>query len=354
MCNRIQRLEDEIGEWMSANIVLVCTLLIAGVGVLCLTGHGNSWLLPCGGVIGGCMVMYQWYSDRRIKRSELLRELVVEFNKYNVEELLRDGDGDLACEEETLFDLLTFLTHVCHLNLSLVLSKEEYNSLKWDILKVLQNIGVFNLIKEVYNGREIDDCPYHDLLKVAVRDCKEPFKAAYSSLLKHELDVEVALEVGHKLTAVKERGQIVDWIGSGRTYKNHLEVLNGIFNLGYLAHMRGGARLLDGTIVWFPKFVSEGARESVRIGDWTNELSKDGKVMVEIGFICRKDLKYHVINSRRIVFGMDVGKSETTYRFLGIFKLAKEEGQRYVYELTNENLLVSDVKNCLKKNDDFR
>ena len=354
MWDRVQRVEDEFGEWMSANIVLVCTLLIVGVGVLCLTGHGKSWLLPCGGVIGGCMVMYQWYSDRRIKRSELLRELVVEFNKYNVEELLRDGDGDLACEEETLYDLLTFLTHVCHLKLSLAISKKEYNSLKCDMLKVLQNIYVFNLIKEVYGGCEIDDCPYHDLLKVAARDCKEPFKKAYSSLLKHKLDVEVDLEVGHKLTAVKEREQIVDWIGSGRTYKNHLEVLNGIFNLGYLAHMRGGARLLNGTIVWFPKFVSEGAAKSVRIGDWSNKLSKDGKVMFEIGFASGKDLKYHVINSLRIVFGMDVGKNETSYRFLGVFKLAKIEDQRYVYELTNEKLLVSDVKNCMKKNDDFR
>ena len=152
MKNWIQNIEEKAGEFFSSHVILICGVLVVVTGAICVTGHGGSWLTPCGAIVGACIAMYQWASDRRVKRSELLNELVTRFSKFDIEKMIHPSDDPdrtvtepyrAVSEDEGMFDLLTFLSYVCHLYRSYVISKREFSSLQWDIVKVLESDLVY-------------------------------------------------------------------------------------------------------------------------------------------------------------------------------------------------------------------
>lgn len=339
MTKWIHKLGDWIGEWITQNIVIIGILLTVGVFAICILGHGRSWLLPCGATIGGCVALYQWSSDRKVKRAELLREILGKLDALNIDSLT-DGIGEYGGKdgaEAELADALTFLSYVCHLKRSYVLSRREFDSLKWNIVKILEKERVFDLIRVAYQDekRRPSDMPYYDLVMEGTANCKAGFAEAYRELLRGKKDVDIRYE--EKSKVVYEERKVIDFIGSEKRYRTHLDVLNGIFNMGYRAHMRGGARLGSGEIVWFPKYVlDEKMLTDQDKRGWHNVVSENGDSIKEFWpeGECWTDDSYHRDGHVRMVFGMNMSKEgdSRSYVFLGVFKQVKKEKGYYLFE----------------------
>lgn len=339
MAKWIHKLGDWIGEWITQNIVVIGFMLTVGVFAICMLGHGRSWLLPCGATLGGCVALYQWCSDRKVKRAELLREILEKLDAINIDSLI-DGIGEYGGKdgaEAELADALTFLSYVCHLKRSYVLSRREFDSLKWDVVKILEKRETFDVIQDAYRDdkRRSSDMPYYDLVMEGAAYCKAGFAEAYRELLRGKKDVEIRYEEKNKVVYGKRK--VVDFVGSEKCYRAHLDVLNGIFNMGYRAHMRGGARLSSGEIVWFPKYVlDEKMLTDQDKRGWHNVVSENGDSIKEFwseGEYWADD-SYHRNGHVRIVFGMNVSKEadSRSYKFLGVFKQVKKDKECYLFE----------------------
>lgn len=353
MKNWIQNIEEKAGEFFSSHIILICGVLVVVTGAICVTGHGGSWLTPCGAIVGACIAMYQWASDRRVKRSELLNELVTRFSKFDIEKMIHPSDDpDLTVtepyravsEDEGMFDLLTFLSYVCHLYRSYVISKREFSSLQWDIVKVLESDLVYRFVHNVYGGVRIAaDRPYHDLLVVGSQYCNDRYQVLYQELIEGKI-----VEGGHILNRSQEGGaescDHVSLIDGEKHYKNHLEILNGIFHMGYRGHMRGIARLPDGNSVWFPKYTISDNVKVNETNNWVNVMSNDGVEIMEFWPSRMKIEKDRPTGELRYAFGMNVGLREEYYKFLGVFRLKDGVANRisgqgyYLYERISKEL----------------
>lgn len=55
-----------------------------------------------------------------------------------------------------------------------------------------------------------------------------------------------------------------------KAYRTHLEVLNGVFNLGYKGHQRSWAKIDDNSEVWFPTCHSGVVWAPAVCSEWTN------------------------------------------------------------------------------------
>lgn len=337
----IRKWEDRIGEVISQNSIIVGVVLFILVVVICVLGRGKSWLLPCGGVIGGCVALYQWYSDRRVKRAELLKELLFKFNEFDIEKLLRSEVGVEQSEsDEAYFDLFSFLSYVCHLYRASVLTDGEFSSLKWDIVKVLENKYVLKLLVDAYDGVRKGDRPYHDLVKVGEENCTELFARLYGQLLYFGkcTSEDVGIEEGG--SAVRQNTDVC--VVAGMSFPTHLSVLNGIFHLGYRAHMRGGAVVGKNKLVWFANMINKVPPVDARDA-WYNDWDESKGVIHEYwpsnegGSDPKEKVRY--------AFGKYLGEHGVEYRFLGVFVFEgiDESKKCRKFKLVRKEILKSDL-----------
>lgn len=327
----IRSWEDRIGETISQNSILVGVVLVVLVVVICALGYGQSWLVPCGGVIGGCIALYQWHSDRRVKRAELLKELLFKYNEFDIEQLLRSESGTKQSKtDEVYFDLFSFLSYVCHLYRSSVLTDREFSSLKWDVVKILENRYVLELISDAYDGTRKEDSPYHDLVKVGEENCIETFARCYGDLVR-----------SGKCTFTDNRGDVL--ISAGDSFPNHLSVLNGVFYLGYRAHRRSVAVVGKNKLVWFANMIN-GVPPVGRRAGWYNDWDGSKNILREYwpsneqGELVPKD-------EIRYTFGKYAKERGIEYRFLGVFKFVRidAENQCRVYSRERTEITKSDL-----------
>ena len=353
LLKKLKYIEDKVSEFVTDHIVLVCLILVLMVAVICITGHGKSWLAYCGAVIGGCVAFYQWIADRRIKRSELLNELIRRFSDFDIEKIVHSEDFGVAGVEEDLFDLLTFMSYVCHLYRTNILTKREFASLKWDVVKVLEVQSVFKIVLDAYcEVSKEDDRPYHDLLMIGRECCNEQFKIAYRDLLSGEKDVKIPMTPRAQEESLKtDDKSLVDKVGSGKKYKNHLEILNGIFNMGYRGHMKGAAKLSENISVWFPKYLSKMPAECNE-NEWVNVLQDDGVTLNEFWPRSHKVGDFHNQGEIRYVFGSKAERWDGylflgVYRFVGVVKMSGNEKEHYHFERVKCELTEEDVNYAL-------
>ena len=121
----------------------------------------------------------------------------------------------------------------------------------------------------------------------------------------------------------------------GKTYPDHLAVLNGLFGKSLGQHSMAVSPLRD-AVAWFPH-VSEDDRESPN--GYINRISNDGKEILE--FWPNKKVGERELAGKlcdRVVFAHFLGRPRE-YEFLGVFKFdsAEKDHIRFVRTKTEIN-----------------
>lgn len=374
---------------MKHTMLFCCFVVLVGAGAVALSyEHARilTTLYAVGAILAASIALNQWSSDRRVKRVELVDRLIEKITAIDPNSLaaaLRDTDsGKAALQEKELTDKLAFLSYIAYLEKTDVLSDDEFNALRLDLVRILENGIVLDLIGNACSGnKDSKYIPYFYLVQYGAENCEPTSAAVYKKLLAvrgnarpHEghgafdssepqqqlLNPVVKSDERMEKRGVNEKefsmqtGEVIDTASSGKTYDTHLDVLNGIFKFGYRAHMRAGATLPDGREVWFPKYY-DSVSQPIQAGncsDWINILNAKEGIILEYWPDGIKPKEETWNKNYRYVFGKNLipqnRQGRLTYRFLGIYKFANCEGDHFVYKRYSDKLLKADVERYLK------
>lgn len=345
MKKSIKEIEAFLIEWIPEYALSIAFVLSV---IVCIIQGLNLWtrLTAIGCIFSVIVTLAQWASARRVKRAELVDQLINKLVKIktNSEEEPMD---DTTEEAETRVYKLAFLSYVAYLGETHVLSEAEFNALRLDLVSIMENGRIQELIVQACkNGGEGDFVPYKYLVQYGSKYCKKEIAEEYEKLFKRSDNMNDKVDVLSDLT------DEIDDVSSSKTYKTHLDVLNVIFKFGYSAHMRGAARLPDGSMVWFPNYTVGEKREDAgdKTDSWVNVFNEKDNVILEY---CPKDYeltdeKYKKRHyGRRFAFGKDLANPQIGYRFLGVYE-SDGKGTDYVrYKLVKSSLSKKDVQQSL-------
>lgn len=121
-------------------------------------------------------------------------------------------------------------------------------------------------------------------------------------------------------------------IDNTKAYRTHLEVLNGVFNLGYKGHQRSWAKIDDNSEVWFPTYHSGVVRAPAVCSEWTNIVDDKKGELREYWPTEHDDLPTRSQKVLRYVFGKDLDTKPLAYRFLGVYELTNATNRCYIYK----------------------
>lgn len=309
-------------------------LLVIGAVILVFKYHScKMWtwcdglvaVANCAGVLGGLFVYYRWRTAKSIQRAEFLGRLIQRFKEINYDEFLRrveqssdtEQDGGEELDEGVrAYDFLIFLSYVCYLKNADVIDDAEFLSFRCYVDRALR----LNVVREY-----LIDSHRQNFMTVA--------ESPYSALLSYGKDANVsgmvdlcvAIDENYKLSQ-QESGKGIISVTDGRTYRTHLDVLNGIFKKGLLQHASGGSPLDENNTVWFPHIYKDKTAAGNRL--WYNTLSDNGLELrehctdAEKRFGGDKD-KPKVF--RRYVFAKFMDGNPSEYKFIGIFDFKEKE-----------------------------
>lgn len=370
-------------------LLFCCFVVLVGAGAVALSYKDEqirATVYAVGAILASFIALIQWASSRRVKRVELVDRLIEKITAIDPNSLaaaLGEADsGKAALQEKDLTDKLAFLSYIAYLKKTDVLPDDEFNALRLDLVRILENGIVLDLIDNACSGnKDSKYIPYFYLLQYGAENCESTSANKYKKLLAirgdirpHEEHGAVAgsklqqqlsnpvvnseerrekKDVGEKKYSV-QTGEVLDTASSGKTYDTHLDVLNGIFKLGYRAHMRAGATLLDGREVWFPKYYDSVSHpiQTGNCSDWINILNAKEGVILEYWPDGIEPNEKTWNKNYRYVFGKNLipqnRQGRLTYRFLGIYKFVNREGDHFVYRRYSDKLLKADVERYLK------
>lgn len=387
-------------ELLMKNTVLFCfAVTLVGAGCM-IFAYGHMRILTTiyavGAILAASVALIQWASDRRVKRAELVDQLIEKITTIDPNSLLEvSGSGDTreAEKQDQEFSAkLSFLSYIAYLEATGILSDDEFNALRLDLVRILEHERVSDMIEDACrSNKDSKYIPYFYLVKYGAENCKSESVVKYKKILAsrseqtHEGRESVAAaepqeqllkpDNSEVVTPVSEnevRGnepmekekeingnkanmkvaEVIDTVTSGKTYGTHVDVLNGIFKFSYRAHMRAGATLPDGREVWFPKYYDSSRQKPVEgnPAKWVNILDSKEGVLSEYWPLGAEPTgeKWERWNKKpRYVFGMDLSRSPLVYRFLGIYQLDKREGNHLVYKRKDADLRRDEVEHSL-------
>lgn len=355
----------------------------------------RSIVYAVGAVLAASITFIQWASDRRVKRAELVDRLIEKITTIDPNSLMEErGSGEtreLEKQDQDFSSKLSFLSYIAYLKATGILSDDEFNAMRLDLVRILEHVTVVGMIEEACNGnKDSEYIPYRYLVEYGAANCKSDSAERYKKILasrdaqthqgiRATLDSELSecprecdgseienpvpenagqdkecAETGTDEGKMSGPGteEVIDSVSSGKTYGTHVEVLNGIFKFSYRAHMRGGATLPDGREVWFPKYYDSSRQEPIQgpPAKWVNILDSEKGVISEywpLGVEMTDERLDHWNKKPRYVFGMDLSKPTLSYRFLGIYQFERREEDHLVYKRQNVDLLRSEVENSL-------
>lgn len=349
----------QIGYWLDEQIstyALYLAVIVSVVTGFALRGKGfgiYEILTMIGCILAASFALIQWDSDRRVKRAELLNNLTKELTSLKINELakkLEESDEDEeSVIEGQIVDKLAFLSYVAYLGETRVLSNAEFDALRLDMVRNLESKTVIELVSDACAGNsKCDFLPYSYLLKYGVENCRKDVADKYMQLL------QTAAE--HKEDEYDKQnsdGSCVDSINSNKFYRTHAVVLNDVFGLNYRAHMRGSAKLPDGSLVWFPKYREEkgGGLMPRNDGRWANILDEKGNLLEywPKGDEIKKERVEKLKGKTRYAFGMNIEEQEKGYKFLGVYKYKESQNDHAVYERKETKLIQSKVDELLER-----
>ena len=280
-----------------------------------------GWLIASA---GGCFALWRWIVGQRTQRAEFLERLIEKFKNMNYDEVLRrteqsgknddaDDAGIESVDEKRAYEFLIFLSYVCYLRQSRVIDNKAFQFFRCYIERALRIGAIRSAIEQIHEVNRIDisTSPYSALLGYGKK-----MKIRGVAALCAKIDMNSKSSQRRNLDCSVKTIKI----GDGKTYRTHLDVLNGIFNKGLLQHASGGSPLSEGAIVWFPRIYKDKDAAGNRL--WYNTLSSDGRELcehctdVQGRFGGNKD-KPNVL--RRYVFAKFMDDTSGEYRFIGVF-----------------------------------
>lgn len=403
MRQTIQKLSQYCERWfhellMKNTVLFCCGVTLVGAGCM-IFAYGHMRILTTiyavGAILAASVALIQWASDRRVKRAELVDQLIEKITTIDPNSLLEvSGSGDtreLEKQDQEFSAKLSFLSYIAYLEATGILSDDEFNALRLDLVRILEHEKVSEMIEEACNGnKDSKYIPYFYLVKYGSENCKSTAAGTYKKILASRNDqmhegcesitdsepqeqllkpdnseavnpvaenVERSNEPIEKETNEKaanmETAEVIDTVTSGKTYGTHVDVLNGIFKFSYRAHMRAGATLPDGREVWFPKYYDSTRQEPLKgqhPAKWVNILDSKEGVLSEYWPLGAEPTgeRWNGWNKKpRYVFGMDMSRPPYVYRFIGIYQFDRREENHLVYKRQDVVLRRDEVEHSL-------
>ena len=284
-----------------------------------------GWIMV---LCGGCFALWRWIISQRVQRAQFLDLLIEKFKSIKYDDFLRRIESsyenslnydDEADDEVGAYDFLIFLSYVCYLRQAKIIDDKEFLLFRCYVERALRINTIHAAIEQIHdvNHIAVDVSPYAPLLTYG-RKKKIQGVAELCSRIDKNFNVKQAETCENRLTVIS--------VNDGKSYRTHLEVLNGIFNKGLLQHASGGSPLNANTNVWFPHIYKDKDAAGGRL--WYNTLSDDGLELREHctdsqgRFGGGKD-KPNVL--RRYVFAKFMDESPGEYRFIGVFDFKEKE-----------------------------
>ena len=364
-----------------------CSAVLIGAGAVYASyGHERvrAMVYAAGAILASFMALIQWASGRRVKRAELVDRLIEKIETIDPNSLteecesvdVKEREKEREKHDQEFIAKLSFLSYIAYLQATGILSEDEFNALRLDLVRILEHEKVVGMIEEACNGSKGSKyIPYSYLVRYGVTNCEPKSAGRYKAILDKKIlvpqnaqmhkemdrDKSEAVENAGQNKGLSKRGgddtgsgkeEVIDSVTSGKTYDTHVEVLNGIFKFSYRAHMRGCATLPDGRVVWFPKYYDSMRQVPIKVPstEWVNILDSEKGVLSEywpLGVEMTDERLNRWNKTPRYVFGMDKSGSPWVYRFLGIYQFARREENHLVYTRQCEVLRRGEVENSL-------
>ena len=308
-----------------------------------------GWIMV---LCGGCFALWRWIISQRVQRAQFLDLLIEKFKSIKYDDFLRRIESsyensrnydDEADDEVGAYDFLIFLSYVCYLRQAKIIDDKEFLLFRCYVERALRINTIHTAIEQIHdvNHIAVDVSPYAPLLTYG-REKKIQGVTELCSRIDKNFKIKQAETCENRLTVIS--------VNDGKSYRTHLEVLNGIFNKGLLQHASGGSPLNENTNVWFPHIYKDKDAAGDRL--WYNTLSSDGLELREYctdaqgRFGGDKD-KPKVL--RRYVFAKFMEGSPGEYRFIGVFDFkAKEQAAQneicWLYVRTADSFGTNSIK----------
>ena len=295
------------------------------------TEISQPWLIAIVGWLG-CIIAFgiawwRWGVGQRVQRAEFLDRLICRFKEINYDEYLRmaeqpsnidQDNGELIDDGIRAYDFLVFLNYVCYLKGVGVIDDTEFLSFRCYVDRALRIGAVQSYLFDFHakNHMTMEVSPYTDLLRYGRKE------------VDGVDDLCTKIESSRRTNPMQSNDKSVKVVGvdDGKTYRTHLEILNGIFNKGLLQHARGGSPLDENTSVWFPHIYRDRATAEGKI--WYNTLSEDGFELREHCMDAKRCFGGQVDGPKvrhRYVFAKFMDGDPNSYRFIGIFDFKTNE-----------------------------
>ena len=291
----------------------------------------NTWLevVTWGAtLIGGTFALIKWREDRAVTRAEHLERLLKRYGELGVKQKLKDLEEvefESECEDqpssqsESFTEVFDFLSYVYYLNANGVITNCEFAMFRHEIVSFLENEKVKDCIRTTWQGiqgRGRGDA-FGGLVECGARICNGFAREFYQKLLDGSVENAQCQRAGEKQLINGSGNETL--VKSGDVFRTHLDVLNGIFRMDYLAHMRGAARVGKNKLVWFANMINDvppiGKRDI-----WYNEWDETEGVIREYWpSDAEERVKPAPKEELRYAFGKYLGKHSVEYRFLGVF-----------------------------------
>ena len=352
----IRKIGHKVDEQISAYALYLAVIVSAVIGwLLRREGVGMQEILAViGCILAASFALIQWDSGRRVKRAELLNNLINKLAQVKSNLKAKEGsnlesdDEDINKVDEKVVDQLIFLSYIAYLGEMCVLSGSEFNALRLDLISIMEN-GRFHdlIISACKDGRKGLFIPYEYLVSYGASHCNATFAKDYKALLRGDNVMP---------SENQKPDHVIDEVSCSKWYRNHLEVLNGIFMFGYRAHMRGSAELPDGSLVWFPKYYNEGSEcliNSKNATKWINILDEKGNLLEywPKGDEIKKERVEKLKGKTRYAFGMNLEEQDKGYKFLGVYQYKESKEDHAVYERIETKLTYELVDKVLGRTD---
>lgn len=313
----------------------------------------NDWCISIIGWIGCvtafCVAWNQWQKGQRVQRADFLERLIqrfkdTEYGTYlrSIEEMSDDSQqySDDVKDESEECEFLTFISYVCYLKNTKVINDNEFLSFACYVDRALQNPMIIDGLRAFHfkQNIKVSSSPYFPLLQYG----KNKFDSI--GALCNDIDYSKIFKPEKARSSEKEELQDNQsktiTVAEDKSYRTHLDVLNGVFNKGILFHMKATARLDENTLIWFPHVFKDKNAAGARL--WLNTMADDGS---EIREVCTNTAVLQTFlrlpkHPRRYVFAkFHDGNKATDYKFMGIYEFKRgEEGPNnefcWVYERT--------------------
>ena len=141
----------------------------------------SAFIMAVGGVIGGYYTYGKWGEEKALKRSECLEKLLAKFTNDKIRNFIcqfssTGGASDLFAKvypgskaEREIENSLMFMSQLCSMKMSMVISNEEFSLFKDSVLRILSDDDVKCYIKNALRdaGIEGKDSHYALLIKFA-------------------------------------------------------------------------------------------------------------------------------------------------------------------------------------------